>query len=291
VKTPYSHQASIGFQRQLRETLSIQADYVWNGNHRQENSRNVNISFDPVTGANYRFTSISTRPFPDYGVVVMRLTDAQSTYQALETAFTKRFGHHWQASATYALASTRDYLPPPLNPGCTAPYNGVTRTCNTPIAVAKDLGGEWTYAVGDQRHRAVFNGIWNLPYKLELSGLYFFGSGQRTATTYGGDLRDTGGGSGGSSPGRLRPDGTIVPRNNFVGKPLHRVDLRVQRRLPLGGQRSIVPMVEVFNLFNHANYGAYVTDEAAGVLYGRPVQAVNVAYQPRIVQLGFRMTF
>ena len=38
---------------------------------------------------------------------------------------------------------------------------------------------------------------------------------------YGGDLRLCGQGC-----DRLRPDGTLVPRNAFVGDPLHRVDLR-----------------------------------------------------------------
>ena len=37
-------------------------------------------------------------------------------------------------------------------------------------------------------------------------------------------------------------------------------------------------MVEVFNLFNHANYGAYTTAES-NALYGRPSQNANVAYR------------
>ena len=118
-----------------------------------------------------------------------------------------------------------------------------------------------------------------------MSGSYFFGSGQRFATTWGGDLRNTGG-----TAGRLRADGTIVPRNHFVGKPIHRVDLRIQRRFPLGGRARIEGIVETFNLFNHANYGSYVTVETSP-LYGRPQQNLNVAYQPLVLQLGFRMTF
>ena len=56
-------------------------------------------------------------------------------------------------------------------------------------------------------------------------------------TTYGVDGR----GLGSSRPNenRLRPDGTIVPRNNFVGHPIHRVDLRLQRRFPLVGRAGV----------------------------------------------------
>jgi len=49
-------------------------------------------------------------------------------------------------------------------------------------------------------------------------------------------------------------------------------------------------LVEVFNVFNHANYGAYTTQESSAS-YGLPAQNNNIAYQPRVVQLGFRFTF
>ena len=120
---------------------------------------------------------------------------------------------------------------------------------------------------------------------LQLSGLYFFGSGQRFATTYGGDLRLCGQGC-----DRLRPDGTIVPRNNFVGRPIHRVDLRLQQRLHLGGHVAVDGLLEAYNLFNHANYGNYETRES-NANYGQPIPLLSIAYQPRMLQLGFRATF
>ena len=151
--------------------------------------------------------------------------------------------------------------------------------------MAPDLGGEYSLAASDQRHRAVFNGIWQAGFGFQLSGLYFFGSGQRLDTTYGGDLRLTG-----ASGGRLRPNGTVVPRNSLVGEPLHRVDLRILRRFALRSRAGVDGIVEVFNAFNHANYGSYVTQESAAN-YGRPTGNLNVAYQPRQLQLGFRFTF
>jgi hypothetical protein len=153
-----------------------------------------------------------------------------------------------------------------------------------PLAV--DFGGERTLANGDQRHRAVFNGIKELPYGLQISGLYFFGSGERFSTNFGGDLRNTGG----HTSGRLRPDGTIVPRNNFVGKPLHRVDLRLQKRFRIFGRTTIDGQLELFNVFNHANYGSYTTQESSAA-YGRPSRNTRVEYQPRMMQLGFRFAF
>jgi hypothetical protein len=48
--------------------------------------------------------------------------------------------------------------------------------------------------------------------------------------------------------------------------------------------------VELFNVFNHANYGNYVTAEVSP-LFGQPVQNLNASYLPRMLQLGFRITF
>jgi hypothetical protein len=214
----------------------------------------------------------------------MRFADARANYHALETALTKRFSNHWQGSATYTLSQYKDSDGVRLLPGCEYLMSS-PGVCNVPVPVRPEYGGQYSYAVGDQRHRAVFNGIWQLPYEFQVSGLYFFGSGARFPTTYGGDVRNAA-----SSAPRVRPDGSVVERNNLVGKPLHRLDMRVLRHFQLGPHVKVDGIVELFNLFNHANYGSYVTSENSAA-YGNPVQNVAVEYQPRMMQLGFRMVF
>ena len=49
-------------------------------------------------------------------------------------------------------------------------------------------------------------------------------------------------------------------------------------------------MFEVFNLFNHKNFGSYVTN-ASALNYGQPTFNGNLAYQPRMMQLGVRVGF
>jgi hypothetical protein len=80
-----------------------------------------------------------------------------------------------------------------------------------------------------------------------------------------------------------------VPRNAFVGTPIHRVDIRVFRRFKLGHE-SLEGSFEVFNLFNHQNLGSYVTAESSPA-YGQPTQNLGVSYQPRMAQIGARLTF
>jgi hypothetical protein len=109
----------------------------------------------------------------------------------------------------------------------------------------------------------------------------------RTAVTCGScQARDTG-----STAGtRRRDDGSIIPRNSFVGTPLHRVDVRFQQRIRLGGRRSMDGILEVFNLFDHANYGSF-TNDVDSPLYGIPTYNADVAYAARAAQLGFRIAF
>lgn len=274
VETPYSYQTSIGFQQQIGETMSMQADYQWTGGRKEQATINTNLAYDPATGANYPFSDVSRRPFPGWGIVQQAFSAAESNFHALETAFTKRLSQRWQASLTYTLSTFREYLPQPFSGRSIVPF-----------PVAPDLGNEWAYAEGDQRHRAVFNGIWDLAHGIQLSGLYHFGSGQRFLTNYGADLRNSG-----NASLRLRPDGTIVPRTEIVGKPIHRVDLRALKRMKIYGRAAAEASFEMFNVFNHANYGSYTTAEASPS-FGKPQQNVGVAYQPRMAQVGFRITF
>ena len=286
-KVPYSHQTSFGFQHQLGETMSFQADYQWNAARREQYNQNTNLLFDPATGNNLPFFvtggAPGPRPWPDLGITLQTRAEGKSNYHALETAFTKRLSDNWQASATYTLSKFDDYIPPPLSGGALVTF-----------PVPSDLGDSWFPAIGDQRHRAVFNAIWELPYRLQLSGLYFYGSGQAFGANYGADLRNSG-----NLSFALRPDGSIVERNRkghlidktgTYGNSIHRVDLRLTKRLRLRDRMNVEGMFEVFNLFNHANYGSYVTSEVSP-LYGQPQQNFNVAYLARMLQLGFRVTF
>jgi hypothetical protein len=100
------------------------------------------------------------------------------------------------------------------------------------------------------------------------------------------DLRNIGG-LAEFGAGRLRRDGTVIPRNSVVDDPIHRVDLRLQWRLR-AGRVSVMPLVEVFNLFNNKNFIRNWSE--LNPFYGKPIgQTVGSGY--RVVQLGFRTTF
>jgi hypothetical protein len=274
----HAWQNSIGVVHQFGNFAALQVDYV-NTKSRDEKSiqDNVNITFNPATGIPYPYSDISHRAFPLYGVVGMSPMTGQSDYHGLQTNFTKRMSNHWQGSLTYTLSGLWTQDPPPIS--------GFTEV-TFPVPV--DIGGERSLGEFDQRHRLVFNGIWQVAHGFQLSGVYFYGSGVRTQVVCGCDAR----GLQISSIDRLRDDGsnTIIPRESFVGQPIHRVEVRVQQRVKLSGRASLDGFLEVFNLFNRANYGVYDTVDTSKT-FGQPIASANLSYAPRTLQLGFRLTF
>ncbi len=71
---------------------------------------------------------------------------------------------------------------------------------------------------------------------------------------------------------------------------LHRVDMRLQRRFVLGRTFKIDAIAEVFNMLNHTNYGSFTLVETNGN-FQRPAENLNISFQPRLFQFGFRATF
>ena len=285
MKMPYSWSSSLGFQRQIGSTMALTSDFNFVG-ARQERLglTNLNLSYNPTTGVNYPSTDVSRRPIPGWALTGVSVNTGRSNYRGLETAFNKRMSNRYQFSVTYTLAGLWDDDAQPYAVDCKTETEESWCTMGPlPFAVAKDLGGEYGLATADQRHRAVFNGIYELPHGFLVSGLYFYGSGARFATTSGGDRR----GIGSATGSRLRADGSIVERNSFVGEAIHRVDMRGSKVFSIGPRFKFEAMIDAFNLFNHENYNSYTVTEANPAQYGKGSDG-SLA---RRLQLGFRITY
>jgi hypothetical protein len=286
----YTDQANVGVQRQLGTAMSLSTDFVFTKNKDVVSTMDVNLAYNPATGANYPFTDLTRRPVKGWGTVNQNIVQPDGlTSYALQMELNKRMSNHWQLSATYLLQFNYDYQYAPINrdKGCTAPITNPSPgvfTCDVAMTLHPVLADE-RFLNGDQRNRATLNGIWELPVGFQLSGLYFFADNGKATPTSGVDVLGVGG-----SGGRLRRDGTLIARNSFERTDLHRVDMRLQKRFKLNGRMTLDGIAEVFNMFNHANYNAFVTNEAAAN-YRQPQYDSNIAFQPRTMQFGFRTTF
>jgi hypothetical protein len=120
-----------------------------------------------------------------------------------------------------------------------------------------------------------------------LSGLYIAGDNGYGTAQAGADPRAQG-----VNTGRLRTNGTLIPRNNLNFAPLHRVDMRVQRRFAVGSRVRLDGILEIYNVLNRKNYDPtlYTLNEL-NARYGQPNSSTALAYAPRMLQLGFRAAF
>ena len=66
--------------------------------------------------------------------------------------------------------------------------------------------------------------------------------------------------------------------------------MRLQRHVKIAGGVGGDGIVELFNVFNRANYGGYVTNESS-LQFRQPTSSTNLSYAPRSLQLGFRLAF
>jgi len=265
---PFTVQSMIGIQKQLTAVMGFDADLVhWQGRN-EDTQRDPNLFYDPATGFNV--PPNLGRPNPAYGPITLRESKGHSDYLALASSFTRRYANNFQAGATYTLMFYK------RDTG--AGGSGYGATPNNPF----NLEGEWARSADFQRHTVRANAIVRLPWAISLAGSFFAGSGNYFNVTSGFNAY----GSGGT---RVRRDFTIIPRNSFKGRSLQKVDFRLSKDVQLGNVR-LTGMAEVFNVFNHANYGAYNTLETSPT-FGAPRQSLNSAFQPRVFQLAVRVAF
>ena len=165
------------------------------------------------------------------------------------------------------------------------------RFCDVPIQLTEPLRDEWFLST-NQRNRFTFNGILDVGYGIQVSGLYFFGDNGYNTATSGRDPYVSN-----NVVTRVRSDFSIIPRNGINNPNLHRVDMRLQKRFRITGRVAVDGIFEMFNAFNHKNFGSFVINETQvassnGALHlGSPQFNNLLAYQPRMMQLGFRTTF
>ncbi len=285
---PYTWQSTIGAQGQLADVWGIEGDYTYWKGYNFARQRDPNLFFNPVTGYSLNPTTAG-RPDPAYGVIQWLEANGKADYGAVSMALNRRYRNNWQASLSYTLLLF-------MNDNTTNfQYQG-----DNPF----NPDAEWARSTEFQRHTLRLNGIWRLKYDFSVSGAYLYGSGNYYQTNFAANPFGHGGVTRYVTvPTTVSADvadrfdgptsfsaGDVIPRNALLGQPLHRVDLRLSKDLNLPRGVKVTGIAEVFNLFNHENYGAY-NGQVNSTTFGAPRQNLLNAYQPRVMQLAFRVGF
>ena len=226
--------------------------------------------------------------------VSMSLTEGKDNYQTVQMSFTKRMANRWQASATYSLSADRLYQRAPIAPGCSQLFtiNASASSCATSRSrcTRRWRRNGTTRACNGIASRSTASG--SCRTRCSSVGCYIFGDNGWATPATGQDAFATGATTGPTS--RVRPatspffsKGALIPWSSFDLSSLSRVDMRLQRKFTLSRRVAFDGILEVFNVFNRANYGSWVTNEG-NARYGLPTDNNNIAFMPRLMQLGFR---
>jgi hypothetical protein len=244
-----------------------------------------------VTGFN-RDPIAFGRPDPAWGEINWVETTGHAENLLLSSSLTRRFKNNVQGSVAYTFTFfNKDDFDNPFG----------TIAANNQF----DLDGDYSTTNFYQRHTLRGNAVVTLPWDVSLSGIFLYGSGNAFGTTVVGTPYN--------KPGTNRLNigapitipaavldrfagpaviatGTSVPRNALMGLPINKVDLRVTKTVRLGATTKLQGIAEVFNVFNHDNFGSY-NGQVNSATFGQPVQNPSNTYRSRTGQLAFRIQF
>lgn len=250
---PYTFQATLGGQREVAKDLTLGLDFVLAKGYHIMRLDQLNPVI-PGTGV--------VRPDPTIGDHLQTTDRAKSDYKGLYLTLQKRYSRGWSLDITYTLSKSVSHLNNQENV--------------YPDSYEEDnWERQWGPVDRDARHRLAITGIYDLPFNLQISGIFYYRSKYPWNAVYQADLNLD------SLPG----DYVDQQRNSRRGYDQLYLNLRLSYFLQLSSVR-VHPFLEVYNFFNRTNFTA-VDPYIDGTRFGEPIAASS----PRQIQLGVRLDF
>jgi hypothetical protein len=240
--TPYSQQVSFAVEHLLARDLTANASYLFVRGIKLSRTRNINlIPPGPLFDAG--------RANPQFDDVYQLEDAASSTYQGVSLTLNRRMSNELEFSASYTLSKTfdnaSDFDEQPQNPFALSAERALSRQ--------------------DQRHRLVFNALWELPIgdeeagkppmdnwvtkvfgHIEIAPIFTVESARPLNPLTGVDSNRND-----AFPLSSRP--ADFGRNSFKTPLVANVDLRVLKYFPFGKTTRLDLVGEAFNLLNRPN--------------------------------------
>jgi hypothetical protein len=259
---PSSHQASVGFEKQLIANMAVSADYV----HASHRDLYMTQEINPGIRASTARTAGVTRVLPtsQFAASVLTLVNAGTfEYNALQASIQKRYSKHYQVRVSYTYSKAHGTS---RQPGA---IDNMTSYVTDPVTKVTDYRIGDMEAPGDQDrpHIVSISGAVEIPKTkgLNISGVWQYNSGTPYTLT---DSNTDPNRNGlfeeplpaGTYSGSASNVNAITVENkggfNGVRGPDFQIgSLRAayQFRLPHNAQK-IRAYVDVFNITNHANF-------------------------------------
>jgi hypothetical protein len=314
-ETPTTYQASTSVQQDVGRGTSLEVSYLFTRGLHLTRNRDVNqfkkTGFNPTFGIPcfVRFAaSVVTSPTTCLGAGTdfrnpLRFQDnvyessANSFYHAATVSVQRRFANHFSLNAHYTFSKSIDEV---------TDFNS-DWSAQDPLNLRQDRA----VSAFDQRHRAVFSGVFASPLDGDsavdkvfgdwvFSPIFIAGSGRPFNVLLGFDA---------NNDGRSQSDRPFsAGRNTGLGEPFYSFDARLARRFHFGEEMFLELTFEGFNLFNRTNLaginnvvGSLPADQllalsstrARGRRTAAPTEPLGFtsAANPRQLQFGLRFNF
>jgi outer membrane receptor protein involved in Fe transport len=303
-KTPHTLSFGIGVQRQLTKDMVVEADYYHREMHDLLGVRLSNLAFrSRVAGIGRSFDPAGSPELPTFGPFF------EGKYDALVINFNKRLSHRYLIGANYTYAKATDNslgifsfptdqfigIAPVVtepcatgNPTCTRQTNAngsfISRNGNFVAQAGTFINGP-DLDKGPSNlaldHIFQINGLVNLPWKFQISGIFRAQSGFHFSQ-FDASSRDPDGN------GNFNGIDFTAGRNAFTAPPFVNLDMRFSKQFKFGERVQAQLILEFFNLLNRSNPRTVfnrANDSA------NPFGSADLVLAPREGQVGFRISF
>jgi hypothetical protein len=314
-RIPYSIEYNFGIQEQLQQHMSLKADYVGSVGRFGYTDSNTNTAPTPGAG-----TISSRAPYPQYGIFEDEDNNMPSSYNSLQVELNKQMSSGLSFKVSYTWSKSMDWQSDPYGSEPVDWYNMKPdwgpSDYNRPQMLI--ISGLYQLPVGKDR-RFLNNSKWLTQGALggwTLGTIITADSGAPFNVMASGDIANTGwssqraqrtsanpyspGGGGGKAMKQwLNPAGFTDPvkytrgnesRNDLHAPSYNDVDFNATKNFHLYEGGNLIFKAEMFNIFNHTNYGTPVNTvpTSANNDFG---QILGSNGYGRLVQFGLKVQF
>jgi hypothetical protein len=294
----YANHYSLSIQQALPWRFVTQIGYLGNQGHHMLDRSYVNL-IDPATGR---------RPLPEFGRVDIKGSGSSTNFNGLQISLHRPFTGGLLVGTQYMWSHAFDEGS--LGGGeSQAPQNVACRHCDyasTNHDVRHTLTMNWVYQLpfGDDRRYVKDGALRHLLGGWNFSGLLQARTGRPMNVTVSRSTADLPDGNNASQRPDIVPGVSAIPsnqspdrwlnleafavpargtwgnlgRNVFRGPGLFQVDLALQKRFRIAGDRNFEFRWEAFNAFNRQNLGNPNTNISSGAAFGRITGPLNLGY-------------
>lgn len=268
-RNPKTNAFSIGVDREILPGLAATLKY--NYAKGTQITRFINNN-DPLLGSPWS-TGLGTGGTNGIATLFTVESTAKSKYEGWTVGLNKSLSNNFAFQAYYTYSKDRSDDDNERDP-FTLRYARIT-----------DLDAEYGWSDRDQRHRFNSWGIWQGPLGINVNARYSYRSAQPQSLKPDGTPSSNPFQVAGPSD-RIRPDGTIVQRNNGrKDNKFSSLDLRLSKEFTVSAL-TIEPTVEVFNVFNSDNF---LSPEQTNLIFNFDGTIRSGNGDPRQVQLGVKV--